>query len=115
MSTQRALRDADVFMFDPGAETMPRDALAALQLKRLKHTLEHAYANVAHYRRTFDAAGVHPDTLKGLADIARFPFTLKTDLRDNYPFGMFAVPREKLTRLHASSGTTGKPTVVGYT
>ena len=115
MSTQRALRDADVFMFDPGAETMPRDALAALQLKRLKHTLEHAYANVAHYRGTFDAAGVTPDTLKGLADIARFPFTLKTDLRDHYPFGMFAVPREKLTRLHASSGTTGKPTVVGYT
>ena len=115
MSTQRALREAEVFMFDPGAEMMPRDALAALQLKRVKSTLEHAYANVAHYRRAFDAAGVKPDSLKTLADIARFPFTLKTDLRDHYPFGLFAVPREKLIRLHASSGTTGKPTVVGYT
>ena len=115
MSMPKAERNADIYMFDPGAETMPRDALAALQLKRLKHTLEHAYANVPHYRRSFDAAGVTPDSLRTLADIARFPFTLKTDLRDNYPFGLFAMPREKLARLHASSGTTGKPTVVGYT
>jgi phenylacetate-CoA ligase len=115
MSSQSALRDAEVFMFDPAAETMPRDALAALQLKRLNRMLEYAYANVPHYRRAFDAAGVKPESLKSLGDIVRFPFTLKTDLRDNYPFGMFAVPRQQLARLHASSGTTGKPTVVGYT
>jgi len=115
MSSQSALRDAEVFMFDPAAETMPREALAALQLKRMKRTLEHAYAKVPHYRRAFDAAGVKPESLKSLGDIVRFPFTLKTDLRDNYPFGMFAVPRKQLARLHASSGTTGKPTVVGYT
>jgi phenylacetate-CoA ligase len=102
-------------MFDSAAETMPREALAALQLGRLKRTLEHAYANVPHHRRAFDAAGVKPESLTSLADIVRFPFTLKTDLRDNYPFGMFAVPRQQLTRLHASSGTTGRPTVVGYT
>jgi phenylacetate-CoA ligase len=104
----------DIFMFDRAAETMPRDALAALQTRRLRHTLQHAYANVPHVRHKFDAAGVKPDDLETLADIARFPFTLKTDLRDNYPFGLFALPREKLLRLHASSGTTGKPTVVGY-
>jgi phenylacetate-CoA ligase len=104
----------DTFMFDRAAETMPRDALVALQTKRLKHTLERAYANVPAVRRKLDAAGVKPDDLKTLADIPRFPFTLKTDLRDNYPFGLFAMPREKLLRLHASSGTTGKPTVVGY-
>jgi phenylacetate-CoA ligase len=104
----------DIFMFDRAAETMPRDALAALQTQRLRHTLAHAYANVPPLRRKFEAAGVKPDDLKTLADIARFPFTLKTDLRDNYPFGLFAMPREKLLRLHASSGTTGKPTVVGY-
>ena len=115
MNRQSALRDAEVFMFDPSAETMPRDALAALQFKRLKHTLEHAYANVPHYRRAFETAGVKPESLASLGDIVRFPFTLKTDLRDNYPFGMFAVPRRQLTRLHASSGTTGRPTVVGYT
>jgi len=115
MSSQSALRDAEVFMFDPAAETMPREALAALQLKRLKQTLEHAYAKVPHYRRAFEAAGVKPESLTSLGDIVRFPFTLKTDLRDNYPFGMFAVPRQQLARLHASSGTTGKPTVVGYT
>jgi phenylacetate-CoA ligase len=102
-------------MFDPTAERMSRPAIAALQATRLKQTLERAYANVAHYRRKFDAAGVRPDDFKSLSDITRFPFTLKTDLRDNYPFGMFAVPRESLLRLHASSGTTGKPTVVGYT
>jgi phenylacetate-CoA ligase len=114
MSTQTAARTSDIFMFDRDTETMPRDALAALQTRRLGHTLRHAYANVPHVRRKFDAAGVKPDDLKTLADIARFPFTLKTDLRDNYPFGLFAMPREKLLRLHASSGTTGKPTVVGY-
>ena len=96
-------------------ETASRDELVALQLERLKWTLKHAYDNVAHYRKKFDAAGVKPGDLKTLADLARFPFTVKNDLRDNYPFGMFAVPREKVVRIHASSGTTGKPTVVGYT
>jgi phenylacetate-CoA ligase len=102
-------------MFEPAVETLPRSQLAALQLERLMKTLERAYACVPHHRAKFDAAGVKPDDLKSLADIVRFPFTVKTDLRDNYPFGMFAVPREKLLRIHASSGTTGKPTVVGYT
>jgi phenylacetate-CoA ligase len=115
MSSQSALHDVEVFMFDPAAETMPRDALAALQLKRLRRTLEHACAKVPYYRRAFEAAGAKPESLTSLGDIVRFPFTLKTDLRDNYPFGMFAVPRQQLARLHASSGTTGKPTVVGYT
>lgn len=96
-------------------ETASRDEIAALQLQRLRATLRHAYDHVPHYRRAFDAQGVHPDDLKQLADLARFPFTVKQDLRDNYPFGMFAVPREQVARLHASSGTTGKPTVVGYT
>jgi phenylacetate-CoA ligase len=96
-------------------ETASRDELQALQLQRLKATLKHAYENVPHYRAKFDAAGVHPDDLKRLADLAKFPFTGKKDLRDNYPFGMFAVPREQVVRVHASSGTTGKPTVVGYT
>ena len=107
--------DRDVFMFDRDAETMPRIALAELQSVRLRQTLEYAYANVAPHRRKFDAAGVKPADCKTIADIARFPFTDKADLRDNYPFGMFAVPREDLLRVHASSGTTGKPTVVGYT
>jgi phenylacetate-CoA ligase len=96
-------------------ETASRDEIAALQLERLKQTLRHAYANVPHTQAKFDAAGAHPDDLKSLADLAKFPFTTKQDLRDNYPFGMFAVPREKVVRVHASSGTTGKPTVVGYT
>jgi len=96
-------------------ETASRDELVALQLSRLKWTLAHAYDNVPHYRKKFDAAGVKPGDLKSLADLAKFPFTVKSDLRDNYPFGMFAVPREKVVRIHASSGTTGKPTVVGYT
>ena len=91
------------------------DELRSLQLKRLKQTLQHAYANSPVYRAKFDAAGVHPDDCKTLADIAKFPFTTKADLRDSYPFGMFAVPRENCARIHASSGTTGKPTVVGYT
>jgi phenylacetate-CoA ligase len=115
MSMQTAVRASDIFMFDRPAETMPRDALAALQTRQLKQVLQHAYGNVPHYRRKFDAAGVRPSDLSTLADIGRFPFTLKTDLRDNYPFGLFAVPRDQLLRLHASSGTTGKPTVVGYT
>jgi phenylacetate-CoA ligase len=96
-------------------EIASRDEIAALQLSRLKASLKRAYDNVPHYRRSFDAAGVHPDDCRTLADLARFPFTAKADLRDNYPFGMFAVPREQVTRVHASSGTTGKPTVVGYT
>src|SRR6201997_392927 len=96
-------------------ETASRDELAALQLERLKWSLTHAYENSPVYRRKFDDASVHPDDLKSLADLARFPFTTKSDLRDNYPFGMFAVPQEQVSRIHASSGTTGKPTVVGYT
>jgi phenylacetate-CoA ligase len=96
-------------------ETASRDEIEALQLSRLRHTLHHAYGNVRHYRNAFERAGVHPDDLRTLADLARFPLTSKSDLRDNYPFGMFAVPREQVVRVHASSGTTGKPTVVGYT
>jgi phenylacetate-CoA ligase len=96
-------------------ERASRDELQALQLERLRWSLAHAYDNVPHYRRKFDAAGVHPRDVRTLADLARFPFTTKADLRENYPFGMFAVPREKVVRVHASSGTTGRPTVVGYT
>lgn len=96
-------------------ETASRDEVAALQLDRLRWTLQHAYDNVPHYRAAFDAKGVHPSDLKTLADLAKFPFTTKKDLRDNYPFGLFAVPRTQVVRVHASSGTTGKPTVVGYT
>ena len=96
-------------------ETASRDELQALQLARLKWSLRHAYNNVPHYRAAFDAKSVHPDDLQSLSDIAKFPFTNKKDLRDNYPFGMFAMPREQISRIHASSGTTGKPTVVGYT
>ncbi len=104
---------------DPGTldpiERASADELAALQLDRLQWTLRHAYDNVPFYRRTFDAAGVHPTDCRSLADLARFPFTTKAHLRDGYPFGMFAVPRERVIRVHASSGTTGRPTVVGYT
>ena len=96
-------------------ERASRDELRALQLQRMRWSLAHAYDNVPHYRRAFDAKGVHPRDLRALEDLARFPFTVKTDLRDNYPFAMFAVPREEVVRIHASSGTTGKPTVVGYT
>ena len=96
-------------------ETASRDEIEALQLQRLRWTVQHAYDNVPHYRKAFDDKGVHPTDLKTLADLAKFPFTSKKDLRDNYPFGLFAVPREQITRIHASSGTTGKPTVVGYT
>ena len=96
-------------------EIASRDEISALQLTRLQATLSRAYENVPHYKRAFDAAGVHPDDCRTLADLKKFPFTQKADLRDNYPFGLFAVPREKIARLHASSGTTGKATVVGYT
>jgi phenylacetate-CoA ligase len=92
-----------------------RDELESLQLRRLQSTLHHAYTNNAHYTKKFDAAGVHPSDLHALTDLSRFPFTTKADLRDAYPFGFFAVPRERVARIHASSGTTGKPTVVGYT
>src|ERR1700731_3223541 len=97
------------------AERASRDEIMALQTRRLAWSLAHAYDNVAHYKRAFDQAGVHPSDFRRLSDLAKFPFTVKTDLRDNYPFDMFAVPREKLVRVHASSGTTGKPIVVGYT
>ncbi len=96
-------------------ETASRDELQALQLTRLQKTLAESYKNVPHYRQGFDAAGVHPSDLKTLADLKNFPLLAKQDLRDSYPFGMFAVPREDVVRIHASSGTTGKPTVVGYT
>jgi phenylacetate-CoA ligase len=96
-------------------ERASRDELQALQLQRLQRSLAHAYDHVPHYRRAFDAKRVHPGDLKALADLGNFPFTTKKDLRENYPFGMFAVPREQVARIHASSGTTGKPTVVGYT
>jgi phenylacetate-CoA ligase len=96
-------------------ETASRDEIAALQTERLKWSINHAYSNVPAYREKFDAAGVHPDDFRRLEDLARFPFTTKQDLRENYPFGMFAVARERIVRIHASSGTTGKPSVVGYT
>jgi phenylacetate-CoA ligase len=91
------------------------DELRSLQLKRLKKTLQHAYASSKVYRAKFDAVGIHPDDFKQLSDLAKFPFTTKSDLRESYPFGMFAVPQQQVVRIHASSGTTGKPTVVGYT
>lgn len=96
-------------------ERASKDELQALQLERLKSSLRHAYSNVPLYKNKFDEAGVHPDDLNELGDLSKFPFTVKTDLRDNYPFGMFAVSMDEVVRLHASSGTTGKPTVVGYT
>ncbi|OMH29180.1 phenylacetate--CoA ligase family protein [Motiliproteus sp. MSK22-1] len=106
---------SDGYMYQPEIETLPREQLAELQLDRLKKTLHHAYSNVPHFKQSFDDTGVNPEELHSLEDLAKFPFTVKTDLRDNYPFGMFAVPRDQVTRVHASSGTTGKPTVVGYT
>ncbi|MCK0139804.1 phenylacetate--CoA ligase PaaK [Aliiroseovarius sp. F47248L] len=96
-------------------EIASRDEIAATQLERMKWSLKHAYDNVPFYRKSFDDAGVHPDDLHSLSDLAKFPFTVKQDLRDNYPFGLFAVPRGEIARVHASSGTTGQPTVVGYT
>src|SRR2546429_4491728 len=110
-----ARRNEETFMFDRAAETMAREELEALQLHRLKQTIARGYAKVPPFRRKLDAAGGKPDDLATLADLARFPFTVKAELRDNFPFGLFAVPRENVLRLHASSGTTGKPTVVGYT
>jgi phenylacetate-CoA ligase len=101
-------------LVDP-IETASRDEIVALQTDRLRWTLQHAYDNVAAYRKKFDAAGVHPSEFRRIEDLAKFPFTTKADLRDNYPFGMFAVPQDRIVRVHASSGTTGKPTVVGYT
>jgi len=91
------------------------DELRAVQLERLQWSLRHAYDNVPHYRAAFDAAGVHPADCKDLAGLAKFPFTDKADLRENYPFRMFAVPQSQISRIHASSGTTGRPTIVGYT
>jgi phenylacetate-CoA ligase len=111
LSTRRA-ESGDVLH---AIETASLDELRALQLERLKWSLHHAYENSGFYRRQFEAHGVHPGDFKHLDDLARFPFTTKADLRDTYPFGMFAVPRERVARVHASSGTTGKPTVVGYT
>ncbi len=108
-------RDDPNYMFEREIETMPRDALAALQTERLRWTLRRAYENVPFYRAAFDAQGVRADQLESPADIRHFPFTVKDDLRQNYPFGMFASPPGDIARLHASSGTTGKPTVVGYT
>src|SRR5579862_10012018 len=96
-------------------ESASRDELMALQLQRLKWSLEHAYRNVPHYRNEFDRVGAHPGDLKSLADLHLFPTLAKSDLRAHYPFGLFAVPREQVARVHASSGTTGQPTVVGYT
>jgi phenylacetate-CoA ligase len=114
-TTQRRVGEAPApDTLDP-AERMGVDELRALQLERLQWTLRHAYENVPHYRRAFDAHGVRPEDCRELADIARFPTTSKADLRENYPFGMFAVPQSEVRRVHASSGTTGKPTVVGYT
>ena len=112
--TRRLGAPPDPVALDP-AERMPVEELRALQLERLQWTLRHAYENVPHYRAAFDAAGVQPDDCRELGDLARFPTTSKADLRDNYPFGMFAVPRDQVRRVHASSGTTGRPTVVGYT
>jgi len=114
-ATRRRLGEAPQAELLDAAERMGADELRALQLERLRWTLRHAYDNVPHYRRAFDAAGVHPEDCKELADLARFPTTSKADLRENYPFGMFAVPQDQVRRIHASSGTTGKPTVVGYT
>jgi phenylacetate-CoA ligase len=108
MSTETAIGRAGTFMFDRHAEAMPRQALAALQASRVKDTLERAYA-LAHYRGKFDAAGVRPADFKSLADIGRFPFTLKSDLRDNYPFGMFAVPRERLPGCTPHRGRRASP------
>src|SRR5436190_6508490 len=102
------------FPLDP-VEKLSVGKLRQLQLKRLRWSLEHAYKNVAHYRKKFNAAKAKPAQCKSLEDLRRFPFTTKADLRETYPFGMFAVPMEKIVRIHASSGTTGKPTVVGYT
>jgi phenylacetate-CoA ligase len=115
LHTATAKMSPRAYYFDPHAETLSRAELAELQLDRLRRTIAHTYEQVAPYRRRCDAAGVRPEHLRTLADLRHFPLTAKADLRDSYPFGLFAVPRHELRRLHASSGTTGKPTVVGYT
>ncbi len=102
-------------IYDIEFETLPRETLEAIQLRRLKETVERVYATVPFYRRKFDEAGVTPSDIKRLEDLKRLPFTTKQDLRDNYPYGMFAVPMDNVVRIHASSGTTGQSTVVGYT
>lgn len=102
-------------IFDIDFETMPREGLEAIQLRRLQTTIERVYATVPHYKKSFDRAGLKPEDIRTLDDLRRIPFTVKQDLRDNYPYDMFAVPMEQVVRIHASSGTTGKPTVVGYT
>jgi phenylacetate-CoA ligase len=102
-------------IYDIEFETLPREALSAIQLRRLRATLERVYATVPFYRKRFEEAGITPNDIHSLEDFQRFPFTTKQDLRDNYPFGMFAVPMDNVVRIHASSGTTGQPTVVGYT
>ncbi|MGN0567255.1 MAG: phenylacetate--CoA ligase family protein, partial [Acutalibacteraceae bacterium] len=101
--------------FNPEIETASRDYLRALQSARLIKMVENCYKNVPFYKKKFDDMGLKPEDIKSIDDITKLPFTIKQDLRDNYPFGLFAVPREKLVRIHASSGTTGKQTVVGYT
>ncbi|MGC0422745.1 phenylacetate--CoA ligase family protein [Embleya sp. AB8] len=115
MTTQPITGPTPAAALHDDAERMSREEIAALQLTRLRATLRHAYAHVPFYRRRFDAAGVAPDDCRTLADLARFPFTTKADLRENYPYGMFAVPQADVRRIHVSSGTTGLPTVVGYT
>ena len=102
-------------ILDIGFETMPREDLEAIILRRLKATIDRVYANVAFYRKKFKENNITPNDIRSLEDLKRIPFTVKEDLRDNYPFGMFAVPMDNVVRIHASSGTTGKPTVVGYT
>ena len=114
MAERQSRRTQAVTGLEP-IERASRDELSALQLERLRKTLTHAYQNSPHYRTRFDAAGLRPEDLRSLADLANFPFTTKADMRSNYPYGMFAVPREQVARIHASSGTTGQPTVVGYT
>ena len=115
MQRKRGVRVGDRLGVMEPIERASRDEIGALQVTRLRGLLAQAYAQVPHYRATFDVLGVHPSDFRELTDLARFPFTIKDDLRAHYPFGMLAVPREQLTRIHASSGTTGKPTVVGYT
>ena len=112
MGTQTATKTSETFMFNPDVETMSRQGLTVLQTARLKQTLDRVYTNVPHYRKKFDAAGVSPASFKSLSDIVRFPFTLKNDLRDNYPFGMFAVPHEQILRIHASQKVTSPPGLI---
>jgi phenylacetate-CoA ligase len=110
-----ASKEVSCMIYDEEFETLPREALEAIQLKRLQHVVEKVYATVPFYKKAFDEKGVKPDNIKRLEDLQKLPFTMKQDLRDNYPFGMFAMPMRNVVRIHASSGTTGKPTVVGYT